>query len=178
MDQLTDSMFSASYITQNINNIIWFVVGSVIFFLIIRGILRLIDYVIFKTLLNAILDEVFDEDDEDPYADYKILPNSNTEDEHLFGKNKQKELEQKVEILNDRRPNFNKEKTQKKIVGIAYKVLGPWTAKFAGKIIDVLKQIDPNELQTLGFNQAKELARRRQSGVAAGKGQGGGRGVG
>lgn len=143
---------------ENSVNILFFTIGAVIIFVIFKLIFNFIEYILFKKIIAALVDEIFDEN-ENKFN--QKLPNSNQEDEILEEKNKDKEKIIEIEKINQRNQEV-KTNFQKRIVGITQKkIFGKWTKMIVGRFAQKIANLDLSELQNLGQFQAQEKARER-----------------
>ena len=90
------------------------------------------------------------------------------ESERKKDKNKEKELENKKELENEREVEVisKSSKQKQKIVGLSFKVLGPFTKRFIDNFFGKNKDIDFKDINEKGYFQAHEIARQNVRGAS------------
>jgi hypothetical protein len=154
-----------NYIASNIWGFFVFTITSILLYLVVRLVIFLIRYVIFKKIIKSLVDAAFDDEDDNEYYN---KPSSYTEDEKLHEKNKHKDtLSREAERLNEQSAEFSAKLNRKKIVGVSFegRILGPWTQKIAEKLMKDIMNLNPGEIQNLGYYQAMVLSQERSKGI-------------
>jgi len=152
---------------------------SLLLWWIAKKIWQLVQYIVFQSIVDKLVIKIVEEgDDED--SEYHKAHTTYSEDDLLEDKNLKKEQMRAAERMNQQENEFKQgtTKRQKRIVGLASNaIVGKWTAKIAQQMMSKLQNLDPQELQDLGYFRAMENAKNRatQQGInqSGGKGSGG-----
>ena len=154
---------------------------SLLLWWIAKKIWQLVQYVVFQSIVDKLVIKIVDEEEDEDGERFKTYT-SYSEDDLLEDKNLKKEQMRAAERMNQQENEFKQgtTKRQKRIVGLASNaIVGKWTAKIAQQMMSKLQNIDPQELQDLGYFRAMENAKNRatqkeinQSGSKGGGGRG------
>ena len=168
MQQSTLVLLYDYLITTRVGNVIVFFIGALIFYAIFRLVIKIIDYIVFKRLMNRVLQAIYEEED-DEYND--AVPASNHEDEQSQKKDKKREQIREAERMQNMENEFKtRGKPKQKIVGMA-QPLGKWTARVMKQWIQKHQHIDMNMVNDLGYFQALVIAERKAQGIDIGGGK-------
>ena len=168
MQQSTLVLLYDYLITTSVGNVIVFFIGALIFYAIFRLVIKIIDYIVFKRLMNRVLQAIYEEED-DEYND--AVPASNHEDEQSQKKDKKREQIREAERMQNMENEFKtRGKPKQKIVGMA-QPLGKWTARVMKQWMQKHQNIDMNLVNDLGYFQALVIAERKAQGIDIGGGK-------
>lgn len=165
MQQNTIVLLFDYLVSTRIGNAISVFLGALILYLIFKLVIKIIDYIVFKRLMNSILQAIYDEEDDEYFSG---APASNQEDEQSQKKDKKRDQIREAERLQNMENEFIGGQTSKKprqtIVGMA-KPLGKWTARVMKQWMQKHQHIDMNLVNDLGYFQALVLAERKAQGI-------------
>lgn len=123
-----------------IERILYFFIFSVLFFYIVKKIIKFIDYIFFTRIANLIIDYIFEEESEKIDKISNTKPTNETLDQKK-DKNKESEIEnlEQLEIL-----NINNEKNLNRVVGfsIKNKIIGKYTKMYFEKMMQKWKNVN------------------------------------
>ena len=153
-------------ISTRIGNLIAVVLSALLLYGLFRLVIKIIDYIVFKRLVNSILKAFYEEEDDDEY--FYSAPASNQEDEQSQKKDKKRkqirEAERMNKIENEKKKKQKNTKKKQQIVGVA-KPLGKWTARVMKQWMQKHQNIDMNLVNDLGYFQALIIAERKAQGI-------------
>ena len=166
------------FVSTRIGNAVAVFLGVLLLYAIFRIVIKIIDYIVFKRLMNRILKTIYGDEDEDEAND-GILPASNQEDEQSQKKDKKREQLREAERMQNMENEFIggkvNSKSKQRIVGMAQPI-GKWTARVMKQWIMKHQNIDMNLVNDLGYFQALVIAERKAQGIGMGNsGKKGGR---
>ena len=150
-------------VSTRIGNIVAVFLGVLIFYCMFRLVVKLIDYLVFKRLVNIILDTIYDEENED----YEQLPVFNHEDERGHKKDQKHDKIHEAERFRDMENKFKGKanfRGKKQIVGVS-KPLGRWTAGVMKQWIKKNQNIDMNLINDLGYFRASVMNEKKSHGI-------------
>ena len=158
------------FVSTRIGNAIAVFLGVLLLYAIFRIVIKIIDYIVFKRLMNRILKTIYGDEDEDE-ANGDILPSSNQEDEQSQKKDKKREQIREAERMQNMENEFIggkvHNKPKQRIVGMAQPI-GKWTARVMKQWIMKHQNIDMNLVNDLGYFQALVIAERKAQGIGMG----------
>ena len=164
------------FVSTRIGNAIAVFLGVLLLYAVFRIVIKIIDYIVFKRLMNRILKTIYGDEDE---TSGDILPTSNQEDEQSQKKDKKREQLREAERMQNMENEFIggkvNSKPKQRIVGMAQPI-GKWTARVMKQWIMKHQNIDMNLVNDLGYFQALVIAERKAQGIGmdnAGKKGGG-----
>lgn len=157
-----------------LDNSLYFIVIGIVLFAILKIVIKIVDYFLFQKLLNALLDIVFEDQDEDRYDDEKkgkITP-TNKEDFRLRGQEQErKEAKIEKEINKNKELALNQQRFKTRIVGVVEKkVFGPWTQMVINRFMKDLKNINIEDLANKGYFEAQYAMKNKSHEKERGRG--------
>ena len=171
MEQNTFVLLFDYLVSTRIGNAIAVFLGALILYAIFRIVIKIIDYIVFKRLMNMVLKAIYDEDDDE---DFSGAPASNQEDEQSQKKDKKRDQIREAERMQNMENEFvagatRNRRPRQQIVGMA-KPLGKWTARVMKQWMQKHQNIDMNLVNDLGYFQALVIAERKAQGLDVGQG--------
>jgi len=171
MEQNTFVLLFDYLVSTRIGNAIAVFLGALILYAIFRIVIKIIDYIVFKRLMNMVLKAIYDEDDDEYFSG---APASNQEDEQSQKKDKKRDQIREAERMQNMENEFvagatRNRRPRQQIVGMA-KPLGKWTARVMKQWMQKHQNIDMNLVNDLGYFQALVIAERKAQGLDVGQG--------
>ena len=158
-------------VSTRLGNAIAIFLGALILYGVFRLVIKIIDYIVFKRLMNSVLKAIYGDEDDDEY--FSSAPASNQEDEQSQKKDKKREQIREAERIQNMENEFiggqTRSKPKQRIVGVM-KPIGKWTARVMKQWIQKHQNIDMNLVNDLGYFQALVIAERKAQGLDVGQG--------
>ena len=155
-------------LTINLTNLFYFVLSSLVLYGVFKLILRIIDYIIFKKIIDGTFELIFEDEDVEDFGN----PSDKQDNQ-----NRSHKKEAEVERINQQEQDLDIASKQQqkgpKVVGIKVpEVVGKWTAKIVQQWVEKHRNLNPQDLQK-GYWQAINSAQMQTRGM---QNQGNGRG--